>query len=158
MNLPVTFESLSSLPRFAPSVAPISEVHKTGLGSSASLVSSLVTSLLVHFGVPSKDLISPSGVLPNDALVLAHNTAQYAHCLAQGKIGSGFDVSAAIYGSHLYRRFDPSVIAPLMDARVGALSLQRRTCFDFILLFQSRIRISSQETFSRLRTHHGIMP
>ena len=35
--------------------------------------------------------------------------------MAQGKVGSGFDVSAAVFGSQLYTRFDPGVIAPLMN-------------------------------------------
>jgi len=59
----------------------------------------------------SEDLVTGN----NKGKSLAHNAAQYIHCLAQGKVGSGFDVSSAIFGSHIYRRFDPSVIAPLMD-------------------------------------------
>lgn len=39
-----------------------------------------------------------------------HNLAQTAHCRAQGKIGSGFDVAAAVYGGCLYRRFSPAVL------------------------------------------------
>jgi phosphomevalonate kinase len=35
-----------------------------------------------------------------------HNLSQLAHAVAQGKIGSGFDVSAAVYGSQLYQHFD----------------------------------------------------
>jgi phosphomevalonate kinase len=31
-------------------------------------------------------------------LKLAHNLAQYCHYKAQGKIGSGFDVSSAVFG------------------------------------------------------------
>ena len=46
---------------------------------------------------------------------LAHNLAQFAHCVAQGKVGSGFDVSAAVFGSHVYTRFDPAVIQNVMD-------------------------------------------
>lgn len=46
---------------------------------------------------------------------LAHNLAQFVHCVAQGKVGSGFDVSAAVFGSHIYTRFDPAVIQKLMD-------------------------------------------
>lgn len=46
---------------------------------------------------------------------LTHNLAQFVHCLAQGKVGSGFDVSAAVYGSQLYTRFDPKVIEDLMN-------------------------------------------
>lgn len=90
-------------------------MHKTGLGSSAALISSLVTALLVHLGVPPREQIREGGLLTSSALALAHNTAQYVHCLAQGKIGSGFDVSAAIYGSHLYTRFDPKVLEPVVS-------------------------------------------
>lgn len=116
LNLPPTSASLASLPRFAKSSTTLGDVHKTGLGSSAALISSLVTALLVHLGIPARDQISEDGALSADAQALAHNTAQYVHCLAQGKIGSGFDVAAAIYGSHLYTRFDPSVLEPLMGA------------------------------------------
>lgn len=45
---------------------------------------------------------------------MIHNTAQYAHCLAQGRIGSGFDVSSATYGSHAYRRFSYETIEGLL--------------------------------------------
>ena len=37
--------------------------------------------------------------------------AQAAHCAAQGKVGSGFDVASAVFGSCLYRRFSPSILA-----------------------------------------------
>jgi len=46
---------------------------------------------------------------------LVHNASQYVHCLAQGKIGSGFDVSSAVYGSQIYKRFDDSVLRPIMS-------------------------------------------
>lgn len=42
-----------------------------------------------------------------------HNLAQAAHCAAQGKIGSGFDIAAATYGSCIYRRFSPSTLEGL---------------------------------------------
>jgi mevalonate kinase len=32
---------------------------------------------------------------------VAHNLAQLVHAVAQGKIGSGFDVAAAVYGECL---------------------------------------------------------
>lgn len=51
----------------------------------------------------------------SDGQRLAHNLAQYVHCLAQGKVGSGFDVSAAVFGSHIYTRFNPEVIHDLMN-------------------------------------------
>jgi phosphomevalonate kinase len=40
-----------------------------------------------------------------------HNLAQAAHCAAQGKVGSGFDVASAVFGSCLYRRFSPAILA-----------------------------------------------
>lgn len=56
-----------------------------------------------------------SNEITNDGKALAHNVAQYIHCLAQGKVGSGFDVSAAVFGSQIYTRFDPVVLQPLME-------------------------------------------
>ncbi|KAJ3068165.1 phosphomevalonate kinase, partial [Podochytrium sp. JEL0797] len=116
LRLPLTTHSLYLLPPFCPTLTTIANVHKTGLGSSADMITSLMTSLLVHFGVVS---------LPED-VQLAHNMSQFVHCLAQGKVGSGFDVSSAVFGSHLYRRFAPVILEQFMadcDARgVGCVS------------------------------------
>ncbi|KUI54540.1 Phosphomevalonate kinase [Cytospora mali] len=71
----------SSSPRFVPFGTTLKAAKKTGLGSSAAL-----------------------------GRTILHNLAQTAHCRAQGKIGSGFDVAAAVYGSCLYRRFSPAVL------------------------------------------------
>jgi phosphomevalonate kinase len=83
----------------------LSDAHKTGLGSSAALVTSLTAALLVHY-LP-KDVFSPDRDGDKKKL---HNLAQIAHCAAQGKVGSGFDVATATYGSCLYRRFSPSLL------------------------------------------------
>jgi phosphomevalonate kinase len=83
----------------------LSDAHKTGLGSSAALVTALTAALLVHY-LP-KDLFSLSTDAAKSRL---HNLAQAAHCAAQGKVGSGFDVASAVYGSCLYRRFSPSLL------------------------------------------------
>ncbi|KAJ2460537.1 phosphomevalonate kinase [Coemansia sp. RSA 2424] len=111
-------ESLRSLPRMCETGTTLANVHKTGLGSSAAMVSSLVAAILVHFGVVSPSDLQPghgSGEPgPARSRKLIHNVAQYAHCLAQGKVGSGFDVSAAVYGSHVYRRFSPAVLETAM--------------------------------------------
>jgi len=100
------------------------------------MISSLVTALLLHLGIVQK---LEERTLASDSLALAHNTAQYVHCLAQGKIGSGFDVAAAIYGSHVYARFDPSVLDPLMGKTPVRLSTKFVLGCDFNQAFLCRI-------------------
>jgi phosphomevalonate kinase len=90
--------SPAELPRFKESSATLENMKKTGLGSSAALTTSLVGALLRHFGLPQEDL------------TFCHRLAQYCHCLAQNSIGSGFDVSAAVYGSQVYGRFSPALL------------------------------------------------
>ena len=53
-----------------------------------------------------------------------HNLAQAAHCAAQGKVGSGFDVAAAVYGSCLYKRFSPAILESVGD--VGTPGFEER--------------------------------
>lgn len=48
-----------------------------------------------------------------DGLRVLHNLSQAAHCAAQGKVGSGFDIASAVFGSCLYRRFSPSLLSSL---------------------------------------------
>lgn len=85
---------------------PLSEANKTGLGSSAALVTAFTAAVLSYY-------------LPQDVFDVTteagkrklHNLAQAAHCAAQGKVGSGFDVASAVYGSCLYRRFSPAILS-----------------------------------------------
>lgn len=97
--------------RFSKFTVPLSGANKTGLGSSAALVTSLTAALLSHY-LPNNlfDISSSSGKRT------LHNLAQAAHCAAQGKVGSGFDVAAAVYGSCLYRRFSPDLLSQLPEA------------------------------------------
>ncbi|KAJ3570366.1 hypothetical protein NP233_g4457 [Leucocoprinus birnbaumii] len=122
LNLPRTLDSLKKIKPFVNTGVNLSDVHKTGLGSSAALITSLVSALLVHLSILPASALSEDvdkvSSQTKDAVEgrrLAHNLAQYVHCLAQGKVGSGFDVSAAVFGSHLYTRFDPEVLKGLMD-------------------------------------------
>ncbi|CDS00915.1 related to ERG8-phosphomevalonate kinase [Sporisorium scitamineum] len=116
LNLPEgtapTVDQLSGLPPFSAQKCRIGDVHKTGLGSSAAMTTSLVACFLLHL-----QAVVPKGPdsLETEDLALIHNLAQLAHCAAQGKIGSGFDVSAAIWGSQLYRRFEPKVLQACLD-------------------------------------------
>lgn len=117
----MTPESLATLPPFAfisfntddaieGSCKP--EVAKTGLGSSAAMTTAVVAALLHYLGVvelsSTKDHENRKDIADLD---LVHKIAQTAHCVAQGKVGSGFDVSSAVYGSHRYVRFSPEVIS-----------------------------------------------
>merc|ERR1711871_917345 len=43
-----------------------------------------------------------------------------AHAIAQGKCGSGFDVSAAVFGTQMYIRFDPEPLMPCMESNASA--------------------------------------
>lgn len=116
LNLPEgtapTVDQLKQLPPFSAQKCRIGDVHKTGLGSSAAMTTSLVACFLLHLQVVIPD--GPDSIETED-LALIHNLAQLAHCAAQGKVGSGFDVSAAIWGSQLYRRFEPRVLQSCLD-------------------------------------------
>jgi phosphomevalonate kinase len=92
-------------------------VAKTGMGSSAAMTTALVGAMLHFFRVVNlrddfRELrhdvhsahVNPAADTRSKSTV--HNLSQLAHAVAQGKIGSGFDVSAAVYGSQIYQRFD----------------------------------------------------
>lgn len=133
-GLPLAPESLAALPPFTSitfnsgelngqNVKP--EVAKTGLGSSAAMTTAVVAALLNYLGVVSLSSSSNDQhqeTATND-LDVVHVIAQTAHCIAQGKVGSGFDVSSAVYGSQRYVRFSPEVISSAQDA-VRAMPLE----------------------------------
>ena len=77
------------------------EMPKTGLGSSAALITSLTGALYIYL---------TQAQLTDAVKSTIHNLSQIAHCLAQGKVGSGFDIAAAVYGSCIYRRFHPAIL------------------------------------------------
>lgn len=70
---------------------------KSGLGSSAAVTVAVISALLAinNFRKDSE---------------LVHKLSQYAHALAQNKVGSGFDIAAATYGTIYYIRYSPSII------------------------------------------------
>lgn len=118
-GLPLVSESLKTIARFHP--CPIDAtgkvvVSKTGMGSSAALTTSLVGAFLQYFNAVDLSIESEEDKL------IVHNLSQLVHAIgtytvilysfmlnlvitAQGKIGSGFDVASAVYGSLIYRRF-----------------------------------------------------
>nr|AOV62771.1 phosphomevalonate kinase [Morus alba] len=129
-GLPLLPEALATLPPFA-SITFNSEessgenckpeVAKTGLGSSAAMTTAVVAALLHYLGVVNLALLSDQNQVKDTTdLDVVHMIAQTAHCIAQGKVGSGFDVSSAVYGSHRYVRFSPEVISSAQDSAKGA--------------------------------------
>ncbi|KAI9837172.1 MAG: phosphomevalonate kinase [Sclerophora amabilis] len=105
--------------QFADLRVPLLEAHKTGLGSSAALVTSFTAAILSHY--LSSNAFS---IASEDAKTVVHNLAQAAHCAAQGKVGSGFDVAAAVYGSCIYKRFSPSVLEGIGE--IGSSGFSQR--------------------------------
>lgn len=103
---------------------PLDAAHKTGLGSSAALVTSLTACLLSTYSPSPVDLTSAS------ARQTVHNLSQAAHCAAQGKVGSGFDVAAAVFGSCVYRRFSPSILDKLGGAGTEGFPSRLRAVVD----------------------------
>ena len=105
--------------RFLDFNVALTAAHKTGLGSSAALVTAFTTAVLTYYLPPGTlDIASSAGK------ACLHNLSQAAHCAAQGKVGSGFDVAAAVYGSCVYRRFSPSILEGLGE--IGAQSFASR--------------------------------
>lgn len=72
---------------------------KSGLGSSAAVTVATIAALFKTFG---------TGHVKN--LEEIHKVSQISHSLAQNKIGSGFDVASACYGSVLYSRYDKEIL------------------------------------------------
>ena len=113
-NSPIK-ETTSTSGRFIDFKVSLIEAHKTGLGSSAALVTALTAAILTYYLPP--DLFALDSLHGQRRL---HNLAQAAHCAAQGKVGSGFDVAAAVYGSCVYRRFSPQILEGLGQVgRIG---------------------------------------
>ena len=111
--------------RFAEFGVALHEAHKTGLGSSAALVTALTAALLTHY-LP-ESAFSLSSEIDKRKL---HNLAQISHCAAQGKVGSGFDVASAVYGSCLYRRFSPSLLESNSNPGSTGFAQQLRALVD----------------------------
>ncbi len=90
----------SSDSAFAYSIAG-GKIVKSGLGSSAAVTVATVGSVLQAAGISHHT---------HEAL---HKLAQTAHSIATGKVGSGFDIAAASFGSILYKRYSPEIVKGL---------------------------------------------
>ncbi|EPY19045.1 phosphomevalonate kinase [Strigomonas culicis] len=97
--MPVNTANLRQLPKHLPLVG---DVSKTGLGSSAAMTTSVVACIYAFFARQHTDK------------EFIHRIAQVAHSVAQGKIGSGFDVFTAVYGTCAYRRFPAEKVETML--------------------------------------------
>jgi phosphomevalonate kinase len=89
------------------------------------MTTAVVAALLHYLGVVDLSSLSKDeGPVDVD---MVHIIAQTAHCIAQGKVGSGFDVSSAVYGSNRYVRFSPDILSsaqvPLSPSLPPSLSV-----------------------------------
>ncbi|BCS90784.1 MAG: phosphomevalonate kinase [Candidatus Micrarchaeota archaeon] len=79
-------------------------VRKTGLGASAAATVAIIAAIMYSYNIKDIETI--------------HKLAQIAHSIANGKIGSGFDVAAATYGSIVYTRFTPDLLKDIKEDNV----------------------------------------
>jgi len=102
LNIFFYYFNIKSFPSLAINIQGDSEFYssegKTGLGSSSAITVSLVGALLSFF--EKKD----------DFKDLLFKLSSLSHTFAQGNIGSCFDISCAIYGSHIFKRPSPSLL------------------------------------------------
>lgn len=85
-------------PQFAYSISK-GNVIKSGLGTSAAVTVSAIAAILRSMDISLEE---------KDAL---HKLSQLSHSIATGKVGSGFDIAAATYGSIVYSRYSPEIIS-----------------------------------------------
>ena len=76
------------------------------------------------------------------AYEIGHNISQLAHSLAQGRVGSGFDISCSFYGSHYYSRFDPNLFSRTSNSDNQCDSLVERRLRS-VCFFSSAIYLQS---------------
>ena len=127
----------------------LGEVHKTGLGSSAALVTAITAAMLAHY-IPE----SYGGIRSDAWKNRVHNLAQAAHSTAQGKVGSGFDVAAAVFGSCIYKRFTPEILEALGSLGTkGFTKRLQRTVDDDVaeIRWDAQIKASSARMPAGLR-------
>jgi len=73
------------------------KVSKSGMGSSSAVTVAITSAILSAF----TDKVEREKI---------HKLSQLSHSLATGKVGSGFDIAAATYGSIKYKRYSPELI------------------------------------------------
>lgn len=114
---------------------------KTGLGSSSAFTAACMQCILKAQGIMNKDLV--------------FKLALEAHNRAQGKVGSGFDVAAAVYGSILYSRMPYKSMQDLIQLPIHdhILPFQWPSAWSILLFQQDCGTLSPGRAKSFLRWH-----
>lgn len=106
---------------------PLEEAYKTGLGSSAALVTAFIAAILIHY-LPKESFSLSTGY----GKARLFSLAQTAHNAAQGKVDSGFDIASAVYGSCIHRRSAPSLLDALGDVESANFARSLKEAVDGI--------------------------
>ena len=114
------------------------------------MTTAVVAGLLQYFGRVDLPLHGGTKKDVEADLEIIHSVAQAAHCAAQGKIGSGFDVSCAVYGSQRYVRFSPSVLSSAQVLSLNCYYLWLITVFLRLIHFRLFV------LFKKFLSHHPI--
>mmetsp|Transcript_3920 Transcript_3920/g.3711 ORF Transcript_3920/g.3711 Transcript_3920/m.3711 type:complete len:148 (-) Transcript_3920:220-663(-) len=83
---------------------------KTGLGSSSALICSIISAFFKYLQISDERIL--------------HFICQLANSRAQKKIGSGFDIAAALFGSQLYTIKQSDLLKSLLNETINDISLQ----------------------------------
>jgi phosphomevalonate kinase len=119
-SLPKSSHSFTLLPKFLPATrGSDGNLQKTGLGSSAALTVATVASLFSFLNLNLTKLLPLNSPTEKKEEIshkeIIHRLSQLIHCYSQGKIGSGFDIKCAVFGSHLYRRFPSHLLSQIIS-------------------------------------------
>lgn len=85
---------------------------KAGFGSSSAVTAATVGAIfkLHNFPLERKDIFKISLL---------------AHAFSQGKIGSGFDIATAVYGTCIYKRYNPKFIEKASEKKISKIINKR---------------------------------
>lgn len=96
------------------------DIPKTGLGSSSAVSTSVISSILYAWYKMMKSINKSKFNLSDGQLfkIIVHRLSSISHFLAQGKLGSGFDVSVAVYGTQI---FSPIKNSELLKEKINSI-------------------------------------
>lgn len=107
-------ESVLRLPRFSFLKSMLKDTVKTGLGSSSALVSSLSSAIICH--------LAGIDIRTEKHKEYCNAAAQLIHYVLQSLSGSGADISAAFFGSHIFKSPDKGDLHSILSNKAQTRS------------------------------------